>query len=336
MIRLSLILLFALCLIGASPSYSLADEPVQTEIIHSTTPDSTTTFGWSSPDNPRGVVIFIHGGGWFGDRSPSMHSGIPKYYHDKGPDQGWAVLSVAYRSGFDASQADVQEAYRIAREKVGRYKPVCSLGVSAGGHLSLMLSIEEQNLDCAVSEGGIVDLIDTRESTQKLIDFWFGENPDPNLLKNLSPVYRFEDESLSETKTRRVLMGTVADDGFANIDRLIDTQNVININGGDSELHILDPDPNGTPFIHSVATRESVESYQKSLNWFLRAAEIRRSNLFKVIRVGKQQKVIKIKLQRFKNKNVFPKFPRNAFRNLRTKLRKLQDEKLYLRTNLPN
>ena len=330
--KLNSLLICALMALAVIPGTSSAEQ-IDSEIINSSVPGSTTTFGWSSPADPKGVVVFIHGGGWFGDHDPSSHAEVPSYYHDKGPDQGWATLSVAYRSGFVKSVADVREAYIIARSKVGRYKPVCSLGVSAGGHLSLILSIAERSMDCAVSEGGIVDLIDTTESTQGFVDFWLYDAT-PEYLKSLSPVYLFSERGLAES--RNVLMGTVADDRYAKLNRLADTNDEINQNGGTSELRILDPETDGVPFIHSFATADSVASYQKALDSTLSQAITRRMNLKVFEQIGRKQKAIKQKLSLFKDRHTYPRFPKRTFWRVVRKMKRLQSEKMGLKTNLPD
>ena len=70
---------------------------------------------------------------------------------------GVAVWSTDYRPGY-LSLPDVEDAYRDVRRTVGPGRRVCVHGDSAGAQLALILASRAPDIDCVVSNSGVVDL----------------------------------------------------------------------------------------------------------------------------------------------------------------------------------
>jgi acetyl esterase/lipase len=119
------------------------------------------TFIWADPagefegQEPKGVVMVIHGGGWRGtdrvqlDRATRL--AVPSQ------NLGFATMAVDYRAGA-TGLADLERFYGVARRRAGPGTPVCALGESAGGHLALLLAQREPSLDCVIANVAPTDL----------------------------------------------------------------------------------------------------------------------------------------------------------------------------------
>jgi acetyl esterase/lipase len=113
---------------------------------------------WGEPLNgqpARAVVMLIHGGGWSG-LSPAglrLEVGISPIFRKL----GYATFSVDYRRGAQGL-ADLESFYEQARRRVGPRVPICAYGVSAGGHLALMLAVNHPDLACVIDLAGPTDL----------------------------------------------------------------------------------------------------------------------------------------------------------------------------------
>jgi acetyl esterase/lipase len=114
---------------------------------------------WGMPTNgakPHALLLLIHGGGWVGQsaggvQSELMLATIFQRY-------GYETLTFDYRRGASGVQ-DAEMFYELARKRVGPKLPICALGPSAGGHISLMLAVREPGLACVISFAGPTDLV---------------------------------------------------------------------------------------------------------------------------------------------------------------------------------
>jgi acetyl esterase len=106
------------------------------------------------PDQPRGVVVFLHGGGFvFGD--VDTHDAQSRRLANR---SGRAVLAVDYRRPpehrFPAAPADADRALHWLRdghgEGHGLTGPVVLLGDSAGGNLALVAALRNPGLAAAL------------------------------------------------------------------------------------------------------------------------------------------------------------------------------------------
>ena len=103
-----------------------------------------------------GTVILIHGGAWV-HHGPARAMRQHRRHAARLNRLGFDTFSITYRSGAQALP-DVVAFYDALRRRRGDREPVCSLGDSAGGHLSLMLAARRPGLDCAISRGAPTDL----------------------------------------------------------------------------------------------------------------------------------------------------------------------------------
>jgi acetyl esterase/lipase len=110
---------------------------------------------WGEPasGNPKAVVMLLHGGGW--QPSPAGYEGQKK----SAPvlqDQGYATVAIGYDAGAKGFR-QIVEVYKEARRQYPDL-PICASGISAGGHLALMLATREPDLDCVMALSSPVDL----------------------------------------------------------------------------------------------------------------------------------------------------------------------------------
>ena len=108
---------------------------------------------WHMPvlGNPRGVVIAIHGGSWFGvgeERLATMDDEVARWNA-----RGYAVLNTSYRAGRE-SVVDVVRVYDAVRSWQGNGIPIGAIGASAGGHIAMILAAQRPDLAFVVSEAG--------------------------------------------------------------------------------------------------------------------------------------------------------------------------------------
>jgi alpha-beta hydrolase superfamily lysophospholipase len=103
---------------------------------------------WSEPagnEEPKGVVILLHGGGW----QPN-----PLAYEAEMPlaevlqKRGFATVVVGYGEG-ERGFREVEGIYEKVKKRYPKL-PVCVHGISAGGTLGLMLAAQESGLTCVV------------------------------------------------------------------------------------------------------------------------------------------------------------------------------------------
>ena len=108
---------------------------------------------WGAPEDPKGVVMLIHGGGW----QPS-NSGYEeqKANAENFEDQGYATVAIGYDEGARGFQ-QVVDVYREARKRYPDL-PICASGISAGGNLALMLATREPDLACVAALAAPTDL----------------------------------------------------------------------------------------------------------------------------------------------------------------------------------
>ena len=104
---------------------------------------------------PKGVVLLVHGGAWYGVGSGQV-AGM-RSEANRWRDRGWSTINIDYR-GCANSLDDVLWFYDASRVLVGS-RPMCVEGQSAGGQLALMLAVERPSVACVVSQAGPTDFI---------------------------------------------------------------------------------------------------------------------------------------------------------------------------------
>lgn len=110
---------------------------------------------WGEPPggHPAGVVMLIHGGGW--QPSPSGYE-EQKANAKVVQGQGYATVAV----GYDAGAKGFRQITDVYEEARARYPglPICATGISAGGHLALMLATRQPDLTCVITLAAPTDL----------------------------------------------------------------------------------------------------------------------------------------------------------------------------------
>jgi dipeptidyl aminopeptidase/acylaminoacyl peptidase len=104
---------------------------------------------------PRGIVLLIHGGAW----TRVGREWVAGLRRDAARFRkaGFMTVNTDYRPGY-RSLADVTAVYDDLHERYPR-TPICAFGESAGGHLSLMLSLRRRSLKCVVARAAPTDLV---------------------------------------------------------------------------------------------------------------------------------------------------------------------------------
>jgi acetyl esterase/lipase len=110
---------------------------------------------WGEPNDrdPVGVLMLIHGGGW--ERSDSGYE-EQRANANNFEDEGYATVAIGYDKGAKGFR-QVEAVYQEARERYPDL-PICASGISAGGHLSLMLATREPDLACVIALSAPTDL----------------------------------------------------------------------------------------------------------------------------------------------------------------------------------
>jgi dipeptidyl aminopeptidase/acylaminoacyl peptidase len=110
---------------------------------------------WGEPadGHPAALVMLIHGGGWRASESGYEEQ---KANAQNFQQQGYATVAIDYAEGLQGFR-QIEDVYRAARERYPGL-PICASGISAGGHLALMLAAREPDLDCVLALVAPTDL----------------------------------------------------------------------------------------------------------------------------------------------------------------------------------
>jgi acetyl esterase/lipase len=110
---------------------------------------------WGQPagGDPTALVMLIHGGGWRASESgyEEQRANAKNFQ-----EQDYATVAIDYAPGLQGFR-QVEDVYRAARERYPGL-PICASGVSAGGHLALMLAAREPDLTCVLTLVAPTDL----------------------------------------------------------------------------------------------------------------------------------------------------------------------------------
>jgi dipeptidyl aminopeptidase/acylaminoacyl peptidase len=115
---------------------------------------------WAKPKggDPDAVVILLHGGGWQPNES-AFQGEMPLAAELR--NRGYATVVVGYDEGARGFR-EIERVYSQAQRRYPRL-PICAHGISAGGHLALMLATREPDLTCVVDLVGPTDLTTLEE-----------------------------------------------------------------------------------------------------------------------------------------------------------------------------
>lgn len=104
---------------------------------------------------PKAFMLVIHGGGWHLVGKGTV--GFERRTANPWRARGWETINIDYR-GCARSLDDVLWFKRRVR-LLHPHAPICAVGISAGGHLALMLAAVEPDIACVISLGGPTDLL---------------------------------------------------------------------------------------------------------------------------------------------------------------------------------
>jgi acetyl esterase/lipase len=93
--------------------------------------------------------MIVHGGAWYATGRELTIAN--RRFARRFTAAGFATFNVDYRPGGD-SLVDVTHFYDRLRRRVGRRKPICIWGGSAGGHLALMVATRRPRVACVIAE----------------------------------------------------------------------------------------------------------------------------------------------------------------------------------------
>ena len=105
---------------------------------------------------PRGAMLVIHGGGWVTTGTGAVQA-YGRAEADRWRARGFETVNLTYR-GCGLSVADATWFYDKARARFGAPAKICATGISAGGHLALMLAATRPDVYCVDSQAGPTDL----------------------------------------------------------------------------------------------------------------------------------------------------------------------------------
>jgi acetyl esterase/lipase len=106
---------------------------------------------------PKGVLILLHGGGWFSNGGGAAQA--LRGEADRWRARGWRTVNASYRP-CGLTVIDALSLYDRVREAYGATRPICTLGQSAGGHLALMVADRRPGgVSCVVDQAGPTDAL---------------------------------------------------------------------------------------------------------------------------------------------------------------------------------
>jgi dienelactone hydrolase len=195
---------------------------------------------WGSPlgnQSAKGLLILIHGGSWKGIDPVAFRDmlGTAPVYRQL----GFETLTVDYRAGA-AGLTDLSHIYHVARQRVGAHFPICAVGVSAGGHLALMLAVRNPDLTCVISLAGPTNLPAFRTepngaSGYQIATGAFGSS----VLAQLSPALHAR-----AIKAKLLLI-------YARTDRLVPVQQGEDMAQADPRAKLIVLPGGSAPFVHT-------------------------------------------------------------------------------------
>jgi acetyl esterase/lipase len=214
---------------------------------------------WGNPTNgamPKALLILIHGGSWTGLDPVAFQSTIATAAVFQGI--GYETLTVDYRAGAQGID-DVDQIYRIARQRVGSKFPICAIGVSAGGHIALMLAVRNPDLACVIDLAGPTDLPGFRQEPNgaqgyRIAVGAFGRDQ----LAPLSPALH-----AGSIKAKLLML-------YARTDHLVPVQQGYAMARADPHARLIVLPPGTAPFVHTgigapvQATGVDAAAYQRA------------------------------------------------------------------------
>jgi acetyl esterase/lipase len=217
---------------------------------------------------PRGIMLVIHGGGWWSvgvDSVGSMRANAERWRA-----RGWETVNFTYRA-CGQSLGDVLWFYDRARSWFGAGAKICAIGVSAGGHLSLLIGANRPGLYCAVSIAGPTDLSTIQdESVFNPATGLYDSVSGSRLVHNLGaaafgeenlPSYNPATQVSDTLKNTRVLQAFSADDPLVPFQQTVDLGEAMSAANPAAYVDNLQLAIGTIPFGHGLVTQAALDDF---------------------------------------------------------------------------
>ncbi|PZS35554.1 MAG: hypothetical protein DLM59_02815 [Pseudonocardiales bacterium] len=217
---------------------------------------------------PLGVMLVIHGGGWYAEGSGATTSVRP--VADRWRARGWETVNLTYHA-CGRSLDDVLWFYDKTRAWFGPSAVVCASGASAGGHLALTLAAKRKGVYCVVSEGGPTDL--QRIQGQAAFELGSGAADQTNggrilhnvaaaafggdNLASISPVSMSQDY----LKDTRVLQGFALDDPLVPFQQALDLRRSMLAVNPSAYVDTVQLAHGPVSFVHATISRDAMADF---------------------------------------------------------------------------
>jgi acetyl esterase/lipase len=219
---------------------------------------------------PRGVMLLIHGGSW-----SVTGAGVVKLMRpeaDRWRARGWETVNLTYRSG-GRSLGDVLWFYDKARAWFGPDAVIGAFGISAGGHLSLLLAASRAGVYSVVSEAGPTDLTTIQgqgayNPATGLYDFTLGSRWVHNLgaaafgEENVA-VYSPGRRARSTLNRTRVLQAFAADDSIVPYRQAADLGGALRRANPAAYVDTIQLAKGTIPFGHGRVTQAAFDDFRR-------------------------------------------------------------------------
>jgi acetyl esterase/lipase len=217
---------------------------------------------------PRGVMLAIHGGGWWlvgAGKAQEMRADAERWRA-----RGWLTVNFTYRP-CGQSVADALWFYDRARSWVGTRAKICAIGTSAGGHLALLIGARRPGLYCAVSVAGPTDFTRIQdEPVYNPATGLYDATSGSRLVHNLGAA-AFGEENLASTnpvtlasttlKRTRVLQAFSADDHLVPFQQAADLDEAMSAANPAAYVDDVQLAIGTIPFGHGVVTQPALDDF---------------------------------------------------------------------------
>jgi acetyl esterase/lipase len=215
---------------------------------------------------PRGVMLVIHGGGWWIGGFEAVRT--MRADAERWRARGWETVNLSYRP-CGQSVDDALWFYDHARTWFGAGTTICALGTSAGGHLALLIGARRPGLYCVVSQAGPTDLRSIQdERVYNPATGLYDATSGSRLVHNLGAA-AFGEENLASydpaaqvsptLKNTRVLQAFSADDPLVPFEQAADLGEAMSVANPAAYVDNVQLAKGTIPFGHGVVTQAALD-----------------------------------------------------------------------------
>jgi acetyl esterase/lipase len=219
---------------------------------------------------PRGVMLIVHGGSWSATGGGAVQS--MRLEADRWRARGWETVNLTYRP-CGRSLDDVLWFYDQARAWFGPSAVIGASGISAGGHLSLLLAANRGGVYSVISEAGPTDLTTIQRQgaynpATGLYDFTLGSRWVHNLgaaafgEENLA-TYSPGRSAGSTLNSTRVLQAFAADDSIVPYRQATDLADALRAANAAAYADTVQLAKGTIPFGHGRVTQAAFDDFRR-------------------------------------------------------------------------